>query len=101
MVCLMQCLLFHPHCHYEGNFALGVAKTTETPPKITKPNPKNQGTTLPISTLATHNWIRIPLGWDYENKRWYSPIWTNLDTKLDLSKDDKTTKWKLDWKTRD
>ena len=41
---------------------------------------------------------RISTVWEQEV---YSPIWTNLDTKLDLSKDDKTTKWKLDWKTRD
>ena len=56
-----------------------------------------QEMTLPVSTLVSLGSQPTPLGWDHTNKKWYYPIWPELDCNLSPSLDKLTTRWKMEW----
>jgi len=62
---------------------------------------KEQETTLPVSTLASHGLRRSIIGWDHTNMNWYGPIWPELDCTLGRSSDKLRMKWRLDWGDED
>jgi len=62
---------------------------------------RQQETTLPVSTLASHGLRPSPIGWDHTHMRWYGPIWPELDCTLGHSSDKLRMKWRLDWGDED
>jgi hypothetical protein len=62
---------------------------------------RQQETTLPVSTLASHAMRRSAIGWDHTNMNWYCPLWPELDCTLGHSSDKLRMKRRLDWGDED